>query len=86
LGADLLAFEQQGFRVVRSEEIEELFTLDVWRQRLGWRLDFWLAEIAPDRNADERAGLLRDIDSELEQRAAQFPRTRLTSYSVVERA
>jgi hypothetical protein len=75
----------RGLRLVRREQLEERLTLEQWRQPLGWRLRLWLAETVPDRDADERAGLLDAADSELEQHASQLPRTRLTTYVVVER-
>jgi hypothetical protein len=81
---DIVLMEASGFRLARREEVEGGPFGGGWYERQRWRVDYWLARVAPGLSAGARAGVLDRVAAETRSERSSVSREVVTVYVVME--
>jgi len=81
---DVVLMEAIGFRLAKWEEVEGGPFGGAWYERQRWRVDHWLARVAPELSVEARASVLDRVAAEARPRLSSMLQQVVTVYIVME--
>lgn len=81
---DVVLMEASDFRLAKREEVEGGPFGGAWYERQRWRVDYWLARVAPELSEEARASVLDRVAAEARPRLSSMLQQVVTVYIVME--